>query len=158
MVIKGLQDEDFVNYCKPSMMIIARHCSFKCDKESGVRCCQNSTLASAQELQCDDATIIERYLQNPITEAIILGGLEPFDQFDEVLAFVRTLRRDYKCDDDVVIYTGYNKDEIKEQIATLTEFNNIIVKYGRFVPGQRPHFDVVLGVKLASDNQYAERI
>ena len=28
----------------------------------------------------------------------------------------------------------------------------------RFIPNQKPHFDEVLGVVLASENQYAERI
>jgi hypothetical protein len=35
---------------------------------------------------------------------------------------------------------------------------NIIIKYGRFIPNHQPHYDEILGVKLASDNQYAERI
>jgi hypothetical protein len=33
---------------------------------------------------------------------------------------------------------------------------NIIVKFGRYRPNQEPHFDKVLGVELASDNQYAK--
>ena len=35
---------------------------------------------------------------------------------------------------------------------------NIIIKFGRFVPMQQPHFDPILGVNLASDNQYAKQI
>ena len=37
-------------------------------------------------------------------------------------------------------------------------FTNIIIKFGRYIPNQKPHYDEVLGVNLASDNQYAERI
>jgi hypothetical protein len=40
----------------------------------------------------------------------------------------------------------------------LKSFSNIIIKFGRFIPNQEPHYDEVLGVKLASDNQYARRI
>ena len=36
--------------------------------------------------------------------------------------------------------------------------NNIIIKFGRFIPNQQSHYDAVLGIKLASSNQYAERI
>ena len=32
----------------------------------------------------------------------------------------------------------------------------VIVKYGRFRPNQEPHYDEVLGIKLASINQYAK--
>ena len=34
----------------------------------------------------------------------------------------------------------------------------IIIKYGRFIPNQQKHYDEILGVYLASDNQYAEKI
>jgi len=38
------------------------------------------------------------------------------------------------------------------------ECKNIIIKYGRFIPDKEKHYDEVLGIYLASDNQYAERI
>jgi hypothetical protein len=37
-------------------------------------------------------------------------------------------------------------------------FKNIIIKFGRFVPNKPHHIDEVLGIELASDNQYAKRI
>ena len=63
-----------------------------------------------------------------------------------------------KTEDDIVIYTGYQKEEISYAIDWLHLFSNIIVKFGRFIPNQQPHYDEILGVKLASDNQYAEVI
>ena len=78
------------------------------------------------------------------------------DQFFELIECVKAFRE--KTDDDVVIYTGYNKNEIKDKIILLKKYSNIIIKYGRFIPGQQPHFDEVLGVYLASDNQFAEKI
>ena len=60
--------------------------------------------------------------------------------------------------DDIVVYTGYDKEEIPEHLMTLKKYKNIIVKFGRYVPGQQAHFDEVLGVELASDNQYAEKL
>ena len=68
----------------------------------------------------------------------------------------------YKCDDDIVIYTGYEEDNDIVQkclkiIWKYIDVKNIIVKYGRFIPDQKPHYDEVLGVNLASDNQYAKR-
>ena len=64
--------------------------------------------------------------------------------------------------DDFVIYTGYNKEEERPQVLIKfikeNQYKNIIIKYGRYIPDQTPHYDEVLGVNLASDNQYAERL
>ena len=35
---------------------------------------------------------------------------------------------------------------------------NIIIKFGRFIPNRPSRYDEVLGVELASDNQFAKRI
>lgn len=60
--------------------------------------------------------------------------------------------------DDIVIYTGYYKEEIKEYIDKLRVYPNIIIKFGRYIPNQEKHYEEELGIYLASDNQYAERI
>lgn len=156
MNVKTVKKEWFQDYKVPSMLIAAAGCTFKCEKESGVRCCQNSDLAKAETLSINNGDIVRMYLSNSITSAIIFAGLEPFDQFEEMLEIIRLVR--HECDDDVVIYTGYNKEELTSQIGKLSQFKNIIIKFGRFKPGQTPHYDSVLGVKLASDNQYAEKI
>lgn len=78
-------------------------------------------------------------------------------QFGEVYDLIKYFR-DKGCNDVFVIYTGYYPNEIEEELNKLKELNNIIVKFGRFIP-DRPHrYDEVLGVELASDNQYAEVI
>ena len=60
--------------------------------------------------------------------------------------------------DDIVIYTGYTEEESAEIIKELSKEKNIIIKFGRFIPDQESHYDEVLGVNLASPNQYARRI
>lgn len=159
MRVKGITDEDFVNYKMPSMYIATAICSFKCDAEYGRSICQNSELAKQPTHNVSDALIVNRYIRNDITRAVVLGGLEPFDQYDEVLGIIHLLRDIYGLPDDIVIYTGYDRCEIEEKIDYLTEnYNNLIIKFGRYIPDQQPHYDHVLGVYLASDNQYAERI
>lgn len=162
MLIKGITDEDFINYKFPSLFIATDTCTFKCDKECGRRVCQNSSLANAPTIDIAIDELATRYTLNSITHAVVFGGLEPVDQFDDLIAFLSALRSPdgHDCHDDVVIYTGYTKDEMAETecLARLSVFDNVVIKYGRFIPDQQPHFDPVLGVYLASDNQYAERI
>lgn len=156
MKVKQIIFEDFVNYKKPSMFIGTSTCSFKCDKECGKPVCQNSELAKAPNIEIDDEEIIQRYLSNPITEAITIGGLEPFDSFNDLFAFIADFR-DYSKD-DIIIYTGYYPDEISSYLKKLSQFKNIIIKFGRFIP-DRPHkYDELLGVSLASDNQEAKNL
>ena len=159
MIIKGLIDEDFINYKKPSMVIEFPYCNFKCDKECGIAVCQNSSLVKEPNIDIPCEDIIIRYINNPITEAIVFQGLEPFDSFGEMNNFLLWFQHQYYSQDDIVIYTGYNENEISKEINALKEiFSNIIIKFGRYIPNQKPHFDPVLGVNLASDNQYAKKI
>lgn len=153
MLVKGIIDEDFVNYKKPSMFINFPSCSFKCDKECGKPVCQNSSLAAAPTIEVDYDEIIDRYLNNPITEAVVCGGLESFDSFNELFNLIYALRQ--KNNDDFVIYTGYYPEEIYNKVKQLFIFKNIIIKFGRFIPDKPHRFDEILGVKLASNNQFA---
>lgn len=152
MKTKGLISEDFVNYKKPAMTIIYPSCTWKC----GMDYCQNSPLAHEAIIELNIDDIVKRYISNPITEAIVMQGLEPFDSWNDLYKLIIALRE--YTNDDIVIYTGYNKDEIKEKLKDLKKYKNIIIKFGRYVPNHEKHFDEILGVYLASKNQYAERI
>ena len=156
MKIKGLIDEDIVNYKKTSMFISTYTCSFKCDKECGQAVCQNLPLVSQPTLEIDNKRLIQRYLANPITHAVVIGGLEPFDDTLDLINFIFDFRS--CCNDDIVIYTGYNQDEIIQYIDRIYYVKNIIIKFGRYIPNQKPHYDEVLGIMLASDNQKGVKI
>ena len=158
MIIKGLTYEDFLQYKKPSMFIIFPHCSFKCDKEFGTQICQNWELHHEPSINVATDTVIENYLNNPITHAVVCGGLEPFDSWDDLFDFIKEFRK--KSEDDIVIYTGYNESEIEDKIKLLKEnkLQNIIIKFGRYKPNEEAHYDQILGVYLSSYNQYAVRL
>ncbi len=156
MVIKGVTIEDFSNYKKPSMFIAFPKCTWKCDRECGVQVCQNGALAKAPDVDIDVNKIVKKYLDNPITKAVVCGGLEPCDSWSDLLLFIENFRE--KSQDDIVIYTGYNKEEITDKINILKRFPNVIIKTGRYIPGHEKHYDEVLGVELASPNQRAEVI
>ena len=170
MKIKGITDECFTDYDYPALYIAFPHCSFKCDIENGAPYCQNSQLASEPDIEISKEELIKRYLDNPITKSIVIGGLEPFDDVVDLLAFIDCARRQFEIKDPIVIYTGYDEKELEEgnfgRIHNFTiqksywenikNSGNIIVKFGRFRPNQEKHFDKILGVWLASDNQYAK--
>jgi len=149
------------------MFIAMPHCTFKCDKECGCNVCQNSELAAAPSIEMELIEIAIRFYENPITKAIVFGGLEPFDDFENVIELIKILNALYTtCFDikempDIIIYTGYYPDEIKDKIKELKSAvvdTNIIIKFGRFIPDKPHRFDDLLGVELASDNQYAMRL
>lgn len=154
MVIKELKDEDFINYKKPSMFIGFPSCTWKCEKECGEHCCQNSALAQAPNINIIVESLIERYMNNPITKAVVCGGLEPIDSWADLQCFIMNFR--YWCYDEIVIYTGYKEEEMQDKLEWLQLYEPIIVKFGRYIPGQQPHYDPTLGVTLASKNQYAK--
>ena len=157
MILKNIIDEDFTNYKTCSMFIGFPTCTFKCEKECGCKgMCQNMPLVNSPDIDISCHDIIKRYLDNPLTSAIVCGGLEPMDSKEDLLELISELR--LFCDDPVIIYTGYYKEEILDVIEQLKRYTNIIVKFGRFIPNQEKHYDEVLEVYLASNNQYAEII
>ena len=159
MIIKQLVDEDFINYKKAAMFIGFPTCDWKCEKDCGLKgLCQNSELFNSPEINISIDDLVSRYQNNPITSAFVFGGLEPFDSFDDLHDLVKTIRIKFNILDDIVIYTGYYKNEIIDKLYKLAIYDNIIIKYGRFIPNQKSHYDNILGINLASDNQYAEKL
>lgn len=157
MKVKGIVEEDFINYKKPSMFIIFPSCNWKCDKECGRQVCQNGALASEPIIEIEVDEIIKRYINNPISKALVCGGLEPFDNFTDLFELVSSFRE--ISDDDIVIYTGYKEIEIYDLVyLVLSKYKNIIIKFGRYIPDKEEIYDELLGVTLASNNQYARKI
>ena len=136
--IKQILPESFVDYKKCSMLICGCTCTFKCGKEH----CQNSQLALSPIKEIEVQKIVEEYLKNDLTSAIVFGGLEWIDQFLELLECIEAFRE--KTMDDIIVYTGYDKEEIPEHLMTLKKYKNIIMKFGRFIPNKKKHFDKVL--------------
>lgn len=159
MKIKDIVDEDFQDYQKPSMMIATCNCDWKCLNELNldVSICQNSAISKQPNIDVPVEVIFDRYINNPITHSVVFAGLEPILQFKEILVVIDYFRS-HQCDDDIIIYTGYYPYEIQNQIQQLKQYQNIIVKFGRYKPNSKPVYDEVLGITLVSDNQYAIKI
>lgn len=150
MKVIDIKDVDFVNYKLPSMYIIMPYCSFKC----GIEYCQNAALPQEKLIDIPIFEIIDNFEKNPISEAVVFGGLEPFDSAEDLRAFMMNFR--YHNWQPVVIYTGYTEEEVKEKFDWIFLYENVIIKYGRYIPGEESHYDEILGVNLASSNQYAK--
>ena len=125
--------------------------------------CQNSQLVHESNLECTADAIITLYMNDPLSKAVVCGGLEPLDSLDELIPFIMEFR--YYSPDPIVIYTGYTEEEVEQMeyldsklLKLLSHYENIIIKFGRYVPNQEKHFDEILGVELASPNQYAKMI
>ena len=120
MKIKGILDTDHVNYKKLSMTIMFPKCSFKCDHECGQAVCQNSPLVNEPDIDISYEKIVDRYMNNPLTEAIVFQGLEPFDSTEDVYELVKAFRN--VTNDDIVIYTGYTEEECDWHIGYFKDF------------------------------------
>ncbi len=156
--LKQIIDETFQDYKKPSMLLATCKCNWKCliEQRLDISICQNSDLVKQKDIEIFDEEIIKRYINNPITQAVVIAGLEPMLQFDEILNFIKLFRQ-YSLD-EIVIYTGYYPDEIREELNQLIKCKNIIVKFGRYIHNAPKTYDDILGVWLISNNQYAIKL
>lgn len=160
MVLRGMLAEDFVNYRLPSMYLAFPFCTLKCNKLNGGNVCQNMQLMNDPKLiVISTLELCKQFIDNPISEAIVCAGLEPLDSIDDVLDLIKAMRQYYQNESDIVIYTGYTEEEVlaDEKMRQILNFSNIVVKYGRYLINDTPHHDEILGVNLASSNQYAKR-
>lgn len=156
MLLKGIIDCDCINYKDFCLTLMFPYCDFKCDKINGCKVCQNSSLVYENNIELSNKKIYEYYISNPLTKAICCQGLEPLDSFDDLIDFIKYFRD--RQNDPIIIYTGYNKEEVPDKLEELKKYSNIIVKWGRFILNQSSHYDEVLGVNLASSNQYGEKL
>lgn len=154
MKLNGLIDIDFVNYKEPCLYISMPYCSFKCNKDCGREVCQNYKMSNGSLIQYDVEDLIDRYISTPLSRAVVFSGLEPFDSLKDLEEFTQKFRT--WSEDPIIIYSGYTEEELEEEIEFFKNYTNIIIKFGRFIPDQEPHFDPILGVDLASPNQYAK--
>ena len=109
-----------------------------------------------KNVKINTKTIITNYMKNSLVDSIVLSGLEPFDNFDDLKILINDFRTFF--DDDIIIFSGYEDIEIDHKIEELEKYYNIYVKFGRYIPNRKKFFDKLLNVELASDNQYSKKL
>ena len=157
MLVTNVVTEDIINYKKISMFIGTPYCSGKCWRELELDCsiCQNESLRDSDLIEMSINDLIDIYDNHPLCEAVVFGGMEPLDSIADLECFIMNFR--YRHPDPVVIYTGYTEGEAAEKLHFILLHENIVIKYGRYIPDQPRHYDEILGVTLASPNQYAKK-
>ena len=160
--LKGIIDCDFTNYKEPVLTLEFPSCNFKCDKLNKCPVCQNSNLAREPDIIVSFDKIWELYITNPLTKGFCCQGLEPFDTPLELFNFISYIRNNKGCNDIIIIYTGYDKSELFfpfiHNLINVHKYKNLVIKWGRYIMNQQPHYDEILGIQLASNNQYGEKI
>ena len=155
MHLKQIIDESVGDYKETSMLLIAPECAWKCVG------CHNTHLLKLITKNFPDEEILERFQKNPLSKAIVLGGLEPFDCMEEVRAFLQTLRESNIVNPKptVIIYTGYDFPDIEQELIRtgldeeMKKHDKVLLKYGGYLPGYNPTYNPLLGINLASPNQ-----
>ena len=90
MQVITIKEEDVVNYKDISMFVALPYCSGKCWRELGLDCsiCQNEELRNQPIINIDVHDLIDKYDNNPLTSAIVFGGMEPLDSFEDLICFI----------------------------------------------------------------------
>ena len=120
------------------------------------------------------ADIYNYYLSHPKFKAFVISGIDISVNAFDLTQIVDEIRNKQHCLDDIIIWSEYTEEELNGEpdkeydkinfekvhavYKQLQQYENIIVKFGRYVPGDKPHPDELLGVDLSSDNQYAKFI
>lgn len=154
-----VKTDDTTDYGKTSLLLVTPKCSGKCGEK-----CQNYYLIkNSSPKQYSVSDIVNLYNSLDTHEAVVFAGLEPFDTFDETKAIVKAFLENNKRI-DIVIYTGYNYQDIADKVDQLVSNvhsvgKTIIIKFGPYDPQNYPkswHSDL-LNIDLATSNQYVEK-
>lgn len=150
--------EVFQDYKKSALLLCCVSCDWKCCREAGIsnEVCQNHRIASQREVTIPFDSVLNK-VSRSFTDAIIFGGLEPLLQIEEVCGLIEYLR-EHNVKKDILIYTGYYLEEIDKSVIERLKKHHVIFKCGRYIPNRPQKFDKILGITLASDNQYGVQL
>lgn len=160
--ILDINSADFINNGKGTFSIaLGTTCSFKCCLELNLPAsiCQNNNCINNPKVITTIKKLIDLYLNQNMIKSLTFNGLEVLDNLRLLLWFIYYFRQ--QSQDNIIIWTGYTEEECKDLIYLIKEkmkWENIIIKFGRYIPNQKFHYDEILGINLVSDNQYSKKI
>lgn len=142
--------ETYNDYRKVGLLLASPYCINNCEE------CQNKHLKECVPKTHNISDIIGEFKHNKFIKALIFGGLDCFDSFDETLKLIIEFRKYF--DYDIVLYTGKRKEQLLQEITILKTIQNIFIKFGEYNKSLPPKYDKIGGITLASSNQYFEQI
>lgn len=161
-----VKTDNIVDYKETSILLVFPYCSGKC----GPKCHNYKLIGTTKINEYKIEDIVNLYNKLNTHRSIVCAGLEPFDSFEDLTNIVKYFSNCNK-DCDIVIYTGYTEEEIKYSVKLLNDIFNknlnksfkksLIIKFGRYVfdaENSYKYYSDILGVELASNNQYAKII
>jgi len=123
-------------YKEPSMLLIT----------SGIR---------LDTQNCPDGEILKRFLNKPLSKAIVIYKLDPKINTIEVREFIFAARKHFPPGERprIIIYTDSYLEELEKLGWTglyceILEYGNIILKCGRCEKRDKSYFNPILGVNL----------
>ena len=142
--------EVYNDYKKVGVLLATPTCNNNC------KYCQNEYLKKKKPIEYDISEIFNFVKKNKLIKSFIFGGLDCMDSFDQTYDIIKEIRK--KFDYDIVLYTGKLKTDINLEIEKLKNFKGIIIKFGKYKKNKEKKYDELLGITLASNNQYSRRI
>ena len=122
--------------------------------------CQNWPIRNQKIIDLGIDRVIAMYDNgSPLSHSITFQGLEPLDNLKQLLWFIYAFRKHHS--DRLCIWTGYTEEECEDLVYMLRDkmgYENIIIKFGRFIPNCESRWDPVLKLNLASPNQHGVKI
>ena len=142
MKIKGFEHERTQDAPFMGCLIIANNCFNNCKK------CFNQHLKNKPSIEMSAEEIINEVKKNPFNEGIILGGLEWFNQIDDMKVLMETAANSGL---KIMVYTGFPVIEDESIFKECAKKVDTYLKIGPYVE-KLPQIEMY-GIVLASNNQ-----
>lgn len=143
--IKGIVHERVEDAPFIGALISAIDCNLNC------KGCFNQHIKELETIEMDSEEIVNKVLENPFNEGIILAGLEWSLQEEELRELVSLAR---KKGLKVMIYSGLSEEEFKKKLPDIYELKgNMYFKFGNYDESLKVNDNIQYDIKLATSNQ-----
>lgn len=146
---RGLVEDRFDTPFGLGTLVWAKDCHHHC------KGCFHQDRFNLPILVEDSRDIIEKILENPFTNGVVLGGFEWLEQYEEALAIIEEA---ISSDLEVILYTHYTKEDICTHYSRLLNYKGIYIKCGEYDNTRLSATYTSYGVPLASTNQIIYRV
>ena len=152
MQLKKIEETKTLYNNELSLYLIASSCKWKC------KICPNAHYSRFETVDIPNTDILQKFKSDDNLKAIVIGGLEPMDQMNDLRGFIFDARKFFEPGDrpKIVIYTGYEMDELNKMhysglASELMQYGNAMVIAGRNIWKTKKKFYLSINTYLTSD-------